>query len=82
MYAIGDFGGPSGVSLVHLPDLTVKGRWLPGVAFNSVWVSADGRTIYLLENGDHLRVLRTDGSLVAKLTLPTNTFGFVVPTTP
>src|SRR5207237_10754635 len=82
LYAIGDFGGPAGVSLVHLPDLGVRGRWIPDASLNSVWVSADGRTIYLLENGDHFRVLRTDGSQVAKLTLPANTFGFIVPTTP
>ena len=82
VYAIGDFGGPSGVSLVHLPDLAVKGRWLPGASLNSVWASADGRTIYLLENGDRVRVLRSDGSQVVKLTLPANSFGFIVPTIP
>jgi hypothetical protein len=82
LYAIGDFGAPGGASLVHLPDLAVKGRWLPDVSFNSVWVSADGRTIYLLGNGDELRVLRADGSQVAKLSLPANTFGFIVPTIP
>ena len=82
LYVIGDFGAPGGVSLVHLPDLAVKGRWLPDVSFNSVWVSADGRTIYLLGNGDELRVLRADGSEVAKLSLPANTFGFIVPTIP
>ena len=82
LYAIGDFGAPGGVSLVHLLDLAVKGRWLPDVSFNSVWVSADGRTIYLLGNGDELRVLRADGSQVARLSLPANTFGFIVPTIP
>ena len=70
------------MSLVHLPDLAVKGRWLPGASLNSVWASADGRTIYLLENGDHVRVLRSDGSQVVKLTLPANSFGFIVPTIP
>ena len=82
LYVIGDFGTPGGVSLVHLPDLGVKGRWLPDVSFDSVWVSADGQTIYLLGHGDQLRVLRTDGSVVAKLNLPASTFGFIVPTTP
>jgi hypothetical protein len=82
LYAIGDFGAPGGVSLVHLPDLAVKGRWLPDVSFNSVWVSADGLTIYMLGTGDELRVLRADGSQVAKLSLPANTFGFIVPTIP
>jgi hypothetical protein len=83
LYAIGDFGAPGGVALVHLPDLVVKGRWLPDVSLGSVWVSADGQTIYLLtQNGDELRVLRSDGSQVAKLSLPANTFGFIVPTTP
>jgi len=81
LYAIGDFGTPGGVSLIHLPDLVVKGRWLPDVSFDSVWVSADGQTIYLLGHGDQLRVLRTDGSVVATLNLPANTFGFIVPTT-
>jgi len=80
LYAIGDFGTPGGVSLIHLPDLVVKGRWLPDVSFDSVWVSADGQTIYLLGHGDQLRVLRTDGSVVATLNLPANTFGFIVPT--
>jgi hypothetical protein len=82
LYAVGDFGAPGGVTLVHLPDVAVKGRWLPDVSFDSVWVSADGQTIYLLGHGDQLRVLRTDGSVVATLNLPANTFGFIVPTTP
>ena len=82
LYAVGDFGAPGGVTLVHLPDTAVKGRWLPAVSLKSVWVSADGKTIYLLENGDQLRVLRTDGSQVAKLALPPNTGSFIVPTTP
>jgi hypothetical protein len=82
LYAVGDFGAPGGVTLVHLPDLAVKGRWLPEVSLKSVWVSTDGQTVYLLENGDQLRVLRTDGSQVAKLALPPNTGGFIVPTTP
>jgi hypothetical protein len=83
LYAIGDFGVPGGVSLVHLPDLAVKGRWLPEVSFGSLWVSADGQTIYLLGNDSNdLRVLRADGSQVAKLALRANTFGFIVPTIP
>ncbi len=82
LYTIRDFGAPGGMSLVHLPDLSVKGRWLPDVSFDSVWVSAGGRTIYLLGPGDQLRVLRTDGSQVAKFGLPASTFGFVVPTIP
>lgn len=82
LYAVRDFGGPGGVSLVHLPDLVVKGRWLPDVSLKSVWVSADGQTVYLLENNDQLRVLRTDGSQVAKLALPANVDSFIVPTIP
>ena len=82
LYAVGAFRAPGGVSLVHLPDLAVKGRWLPNVSLDSVWVSADGQTIYLLENADQLRVLRTDGSQVARLALPANADGFIVPTIP
>jgi hypothetical protein len=78
LYAVG--GG--GVALVHPPDLAVKGRWLADVSFDSVWASADGATVYVLGPGDQLRVLRTDGSQVAKLSLPASTFGFIVPTTP
>ena len=83
LYAVGAFDGPNGVSLVQLPDLKVKAKWLDDLALGTVWVSADGEAIYLLpRNGDDLRVLRTDGSQVAKLKLPTNTFGFIVPTIP
>ena len=83
LYAVHDFGGPGGLSIVHLPDQAVKGRWLPDVSLGSPWVSADGNTIYVLsQSGDDLRVLRTDGSQVAKMTLPANTYGFVVPTIP
>jgi hypothetical protein len=82
LYAVRDFGGPGGVSLVHLPDLGVQGRWLPDVSLKSVWVSADGQTVYLLENGDQLRILRTDGVQVAKLALPANVDTFIVPTIP
>jgi hypothetical protein len=82
LYAVGEFSAPGGVTLVHLPELAVRGRWLPDVSLKSVWVSADGRTIYLLENGDQLRVLRTDGSLVAKLALPAYADVFIVPNIP
>lgn len=82
LYAVGAFGAPGGVTLVHLPELAVRGRWFPDVSIKSVWVSGDGRTIYLLENGDQLRVLRTDGSLVAKLALPAYADVFIVPTIP
>jgi hypothetical protein len=78
LYAVG--GG--GVALVHPPDLAVKGRWLADVSFDSVWASADGGTVYLLGPGDQLRVLRTDGSEIAKVSLPAYTSGFIVPTTP
>ena len=82
LFTVGAFSAPGGATLVHLPDLAVKGQWLPEVSLHSVWVSADGRTIYLLENGDQLRVLRTDGSQVAKLPLPAYTDTFIVPTIP
>jgi DNA-binding beta-propeller fold protein YncE len=82
LYAVGAFGAPGGVSLVHLPDLAIKGRWLPTVGLSSVWVSADGQTIYLLGADDQLSVLRTDGSVVAKVALPANASGFIVPTVP
>jgi hypothetical protein len=82
LYAVGGRRAQAGVSVVHLPDLAVKGRWEPTVGLNSVWVSADGQTIYALETADRLDVLRTDGSLVAKVALPANAWFFIVPTTP
>ncbi|TME85897.1 MAG: hypothetical protein E6I43_05245 [Chloroflexi bacterium] len=82
LYAVGAFGARGGVGIVHLTDLAVKARWLPDVSLDSVWVSADGGTIYLLGTGDQLRVLRTDGSQIAKVTLPANSWGFIVPTIP
>lgn len=81
LYTIGAFRAQGGVTLVHLPDLTVKGRWL-NIALNSVWVAADGQTIYLLGSDDQLSVLRTDGSVIAKVALPANASGFIVPTVP
>jgi DNA-binding beta-propeller fold protein YncE len=77
LYAAG-----AGVSLVRVPDLSVRGRWVPDVSVNSVWASPDGQTIYVLSRGDELHALRTDGSQVAKLGLPANTYGFIVPTIP
>jgi sugar lactone lactonase YvrE len=82
LYAVGGHRAQAGVSVVHLPDLAVKGRWQPTVGLNSVWASADGQTIYALENADRLNVLRTDGSVIAKVALPANAWGFIVPTTP
>jgi len=82
LYTVGAFQAPGGLTLVHLPDLAVKGRWLPDLSLKSVWVSADGRTIYVLENADQLRVLRTDGSQIAKVALPANTDSFIVATVP
>jgi hypothetical protein len=70
------------VSVVHLPDLAVRGRWEATVGLNSVWVSADGRTIYALETADRLDVLRSDGSVIAKVALPSSAWGFIVPTIP
>ena len=81
LYTIGAFRAQGGVTLVHLPDLIVKGRWL-NIALNSVWVSADGQTIYLLGADDQLSVLRTDGSVIAKVALPANAWSFIVPTVP
>ncbi|TME44524.1 MAG: hypothetical protein E6I60_16655 [Chloroflexi bacterium] len=83
LYAVGAFGARGGVAIVHLPDLALKGRWLPDVSLNSVWVSADGQTIYLLtEHGDQVRVVGADASQIATLSLPANTSGFIVPTIP
>jgi hypothetical protein len=82
LYTVGAFSAPGSLTLVHLPDLAVQGRWLPDASLKTVWVSADGRTIYVLENGDQLRVLRTDGSQIAKVALPANTDTFIVPTVP
>ena len=82
LYAVGAFGARDAVAIVHLPDMAVKARWLPDVSFDSVWVSADGATVYALGSGDQLRVLRTDGSEMAKVSLPASASGFIVPTTP
>jgi hypothetical protein len=82
LYAVGGRRAQAGVSVVHLPDLAVKGRWEATVGLNSVWVSADGRTIYALETADRLDVLRSDGSVIAKVALPSSAWGFIVPTIP
>lgn len=83
LYVVGAFGAPGGISLIHMPDLAVRGRWLPDVSFDSVWVSADGRTVFAqASTGNTVRVFRTDGAQIAAVSLPGSAYGFVVPTIP
>jgi hypothetical protein len=83
LYAVGIFEAPGGVSVIHLPDLQRKARWLPNLSFDSVWVSADGQTIYALSQSTNtVRLLHTDGSEYASVMLPPMANGFVVPTIP
>ncbi len=83
LYAVGIFEAPGGVSVIHLPDLQRKARWLPNLSFDSIWASADGQTIYALrQSTDTVRLLHTDGTQYASVTLPPMANGFVVPTIP
>jgi hypothetical protein len=56
-----------GLSVRHLPDLTVKSYWLRD-APGAVWLSGDGATLYASNQGrDRVSVLGTDGRLIANV---------------
>jgi DNA-binding beta-propeller fold protein YncE len=83
LYAVGAFGAPGGVSLIHIPDLKISGRWLAANEYDALWVSADGRTLFLMDqNASRVTVVRTDGSPVAMVAVPSNLNTFLIPTTP
>lgn len=83
LYAVSLFGGPGGISVIHLPDLAVRTRWIPNDSLQSVWVSADGKTIYALnQGGDQLVLLHSDGSQIAQISQTPYVSGFIVPILP
>jgi hypothetical protein len=63
---------------VALPSLHVLSRKAVSDGATSIWLSGDGNTIYALNNGGtELSVLQADGTLVAKVPLPTPTYDFL-----
>jgi DNA-binding beta-propeller fold protein YncE len=70
LYVTGGFGKPTGIGAVRLRDFSVAGEWkLEGGG--SLWLSADGRTLYALNNGgDQLSILHFDSGAVATKKLP------------
>jgi DNA-binding beta-propeller fold protein YncE len=65
LYLVQGNRGP-GVWVVHLPDLAVRATWVPNTKASLLWVSGDGRTLYVLgEARDKVFVLDSGGRLGA-----------------
>jgi DNA-binding beta-propeller fold protein YncE len=78
LYAISIFGGPGSYWVVHLPDLRVLNSTTAPDAGGEIWLSGDGNTVYLLNNGGtELSVLHSDGSRVATITLASTSSDFL-----
>jgi DNA-binding beta-propeller fold protein YncE len=69
LYVTGGFGRPIGIGLVRVSDFRVSGQWsLEGGG--SLWLSGDGRTLYVLDNGGgNLSILNVATGSVIKVKL-------------
>jgi WD40 repeat protein len=75
LYSTTDYDG---VMVLRVPDLKPVAKLAPGFNSNEVWVSGDGRTIFVIsDDGKHLLVMGSDGSHQETLTLPNPATGFV-----
>ena len=69
---------PDGVMVLRIPDLTPLAKVAPDANANEVWVSGDGRTLYVTtDEGRGLVTVRADGSRVLRVDLPAVAGGFV-----
>jgi DNA-binding beta-propeller fold protein YncE len=66
LYIVQSNRGPGGVWVVHLPDLAFRTTWVPNIKASLLWVSGDGRSLYVLgEARDKVFVLDSGGRLAA-----------------
>ena len=69
---------PAGIQVLRLPDLHPMGTYLPGQRSDEVWVSGDGRTLFVLAlGGAQVTVLHADGTQVASVPMAALAGGFV-----
>jgi hypothetical protein len=78
LYVTGGFGRPIAIGAVRLRDFNVAGEWkLDGGG--SLWLSADGRTLYVLNNNaDQLSILQLDTGSVTTRKLSGSGYDFLV----
>lgn len=74
--------GEQGVMVLRLSDLEPVARLVPGVSCSEVWVSGDGKTLYVTEaetgpGPGRLLVMRSDGSGLVIVPLAGGPSGFV-----
>src|SRR6266568_6702162 len=75
LYSTTDYDG---VMVLRVPDLKPVAKLAAGFNSNEVWVSGDGRTIYVIsDDAKHLLVMGSDGSHQKTVTLPNPATGFV-----
>lgn len=78
LYAVSIFGYPGGLWTVKLPDLQVQAHKDVPDDDGSIWLSGDGQTIYLLNNGGtELSVVHPDGTKVATISLAATGYDFL-----
>jgi hypothetical protein len=68
---------PDGVMVLHVPDLKPIAKLASGVNAGEVWISGDGRTLYVTaDNGRRLVIMSSDGTGMRSVSLPATTGGF------
>lgn len=77
LYVTGGFERPIGIGAVRVTDFHVSGQWsLEGGG--SLWLSGDGGTIYVLNNGsDQLSILHLDSGSVTTVKLSAPGYDFL-----
>ncbi len=67
-----------GIMVLRIPDLKPLVTLAAGTRSNEVWVSGDGRTLYLsADDSSRLLVMREDGSGLRSISLPRGAGGFI-----
>lgn len=78
LYATSGFGYPGGLWTVELPDLKVLSQQNVPDSGGSLWLSGDGQTIYVLNNGgSEMTLMHPDGTRVATVALAPTGYDFL-----
>ena len=68
----------NGVMVLRVPDLKLLAKLAPGMKTGEVWVSGNGRTIYVTsDDGKRVVVIRRDSGAQKSVSLPSPAGGFV-----
>ena len=70
-------GAADAVMVLRVPDLAAMRKIGVGASVNEVWISGDGRTIYVTTAHDTIVVMREDGTGKGSATIGTNMGAFI-----